>query len=593
MVYGIQFECDLDDVANGSFGPTTKANLKEKGQVFPGDSDDSSGKNFVHLFKGGYLCNNTSSLIEFNGLFDSELESAVMEFQKFAALSVNGDGDYETWCEFIVSTGDETRQTRGFDCSTNKLSSERVLELKNQGYEIGGRYIANINGGIDKCLESYEMSHMFDEGLSLFPIMQLAGADSEYFNYDNGKNDASIALQNAVNIYSIPFGTTIYFAVDYDAYEYEAETTIKEYFEGVNDYINENGSQYSVGIYASRNTCTIISSFGLATHSFVSGMSTGYSGNLGYPLPENWSFNQIAEDYDMEIDHDVFRGADMGFNSYEISDTNNRLWNYMKFIYNKALEYKPNRSTEYYNNAVFDYFRVARYGGISWDPIAGFVNTGFLNYLKEQSIPLYSQYATLNNIDPEHGKELDFPHLMVTCQGHYAHDNGLETTPNLGDFGGWCGDFVSLFAEYYVTYDYNSIEEYMEARCLVDDFDNDIETRYGLIDYISDIDAFLISKKLLTDNTKPIYTIFEEYYANEYKNRYSEFINQRLGTIDESDLYNLNYNAIYPHTGLNVLTNEYITALFASIAVRDILEISNEDKEKFAILYTQKQLSLI
>lgn len=29
--------------------------------------------------------------------------------------------------------------------------------------------------------------------------------------------------------------------------------------------------------------------------SFVADMSTGYSGNMGYPMPANWAFDQILE----------------------------------------------------------------------------------------------------------------------------------------------------------------------------------------------------------------------------------------------------------------------------------------------------------
>lgn len=587
LVYGIQFECDLDDVANGSFGPTTKANLKEKGQVFLGDNDASSGKMFVHLFKGGYLCNNVTSSVTFNGVFDSELENAIIEFQEFAALEINGDGDYETWCEFIVSTGDETRDTKGFDCSANKLSSARVETLKSQGYEIGGRYLANIKGGLDKCLESYELSHMFNEGLSIFPIMQLAGASSDYFNYENGEYDAKVALQNAVYIYSIPYGTTIYFAVDYDAYEYEAETTIKSYFEGVNDYISANGDLYNIGIYASRNTCTIISGYGLAKHSFVSGMSTGYSGNLGYPLPENWSFNQISEDYDFEIDHDVYRGTDTGFSDFEIPNANLRIVNYMKLLHEKAVEYSPGQSMEYYNNAVLDYFREAHYSGLEWLEVAGKVNTGFLDYLEDENIPLYGTYATLNNVDPSTNIELDLSHCCASTQGYYK--NGIESNDfsNLGDFGAWCGDYVSLFAEYYNN-DNNlnyTCEEYVEKYCATEE-----NSLYGISDYISDIDAYLIAYSLLQNIESPLYEVFEDYYNSGYLNRYSKFFDERQSGSEEI-MYNLAYNALLPDN--TVATDLYITGLFDTSTGLILNLINDQDKVDFSRAYVNKQLSFI
>lgn len=78
------------------------------------------------------------------------------------------------------------------------------------------------------------------------------------------------------------------------------------------------GSPYRIGIYSARNTCGIVSAQGLASSSFVSDMSTGYSGNLGYPLPSNWAFDQIQEytnSAGFGIDKNVTSGRYMGFSS--------------------------------------------------------------------------------------------------------------------------------------------------------------------------------------------------------------------------------------------------------------------------------------
>ena len=46
------------------------------------------------------------------------------------------------------------------------------------------------------------------------------------------------------------------------------------------------GGTYKVGVYGARNVCIQVSEKGYANTSFVSGMSTGFSGNLGFPLPK-------------------------------------------------------------------------------------------------------------------------------------------------------------------------------------------------------------------------------------------------------------------------------------------------------------------
>ena len=52
---------------------------------------------------------------------------------------------------------------------------------------------------------------------------------------------------------------------------------------------------FRIGIYASRYICTCISNYGYALSSFVADMSRGYSGNLGYKIPNNWAFDQFNE----------------------------------------------------------------------------------------------------------------------------------------------------------------------------------------------------------------------------------------------------------------------------------------------------------
>ncbi|PEY35752.1 hypothetical protein CN354_15135 [Bacillus cereus] len=78
------------------------------------------------------------------------------------------------------------------------------------------------------------------------------------------------------------------------------------------------GGKYKVGIYGTRNVCSRVSKVGYAVSSFVSGMSTGFSGNLGYPLPKNWAFDQISTikigsgEGTIEIDNDIQSGIDKG-----------------------------------------------------------------------------------------------------------------------------------------------------------------------------------------------------------------------------------------------------------------------------------------
>ncbi len=56
---------------------------------------------------------------------------------------------------------------------------------------------------------------------------------------------------------------------------------------------------------------------------------------------------------------------------------------------------------------------------------------------------------------------------------------------------------------------------------------------YGVSDYISDIDAFLISIICLEEPNKPIYEIFEDFYNLRYHTRYIDFYSQIQSTSED------------------------------------------------------------
>ena len=89
--------------------------------------------------------------------------------------------------------------------------------------------------------------------------------------------------------------TVIYFAVDVDVMDYQVDSNILPYFKAVTGSL---AGDYLVGIYASRNVCQRVINSGYAVSAFVSDMSTGFSGNLGYPLPRMWNYDQFTEIHD-------------------------------------------------------------------------------------------------------------------------------------------------------------------------------------------------------------------------------------------------------------------------------------------------------
>jgi len=324
FMMGIQYELGLNiNSINGNFGPGTQAALKgSRG------SGTLTGE-LRYLFRAG--CYFNSPTMNGSGELaylpsDIGTDSATSThltwlnaFQAFSQLPVTGTNDYATWAQLLISTGDSERPATGCDCIT-EITAARGAQLKAAGYQIVGRYLDEELGPTDpgylgKSLKATEPQTILDAGLRLIPIFQYYGRALSVFTYANGLFHAGRAHDKAVG-YRIPAGSTIYFAVDYDALDIDIDSNIRPYFDGIRDGLAQRGNRYAYGVYGSRNVCSRISKEKGAKWSFVSGMSWGFSGNLGFPMPANWSLNQIKEftfQGSFGLDNDVWRtGSDPG-----------------------------------------------------------------------------------------------------------------------------------------------------------------------------------------------------------------------------------------------------------------------------------------
>ena len=314
LVYGLQTEIGIPAASQtGSIGPATKDGL-------PILKEGSSGR-FVTLFQYALYFNGYDSS-PFSTTYNNLVVNKVKEFQGFTLLPVDGVANKSTWLSALVSTGDPSRKGTACDCVT-EVTLEKGKALKAAGYETVGRYLTNVSGGINKKIQPGELKNIFDAGLSVFPIFQTYGAKASYFSAKQGGLDAKEAF-DAAKKYGFQDGTTIYFAVDFDAYGSDITDNILPHFNAINKKMVQLGSSYKVGVYGPRSVCTQVSEKGYAKTSFVSGMSTGFSGNLGYPLPKNWAFDQISTikvgsgSGAIEIDNNIKSGRDNGVTKTEI-----------------------------------------------------------------------------------------------------------------------------------------------------------------------------------------------------------------------------------------------------------------------------------
>ncbi|WP_314094771.1 glycoside hydrolase domain-containing protein [Microbacterium foliorum] len=316
-MYAIQYELGLaDGVANGNFGPTTKAQLAAQAVLAQGSTDSS--KYFVHLFQAALIFNGRN--VAFDGAFGAGTKSQTQAFQQFVGLSQTGTATMPTWGSLMVSTGDADRPGTGADCVTT-LTAPRLSGLRSAGYTHFGRYLTNTpDNQLDKCIQSGELARVLAAGGHVFPLFQTGGGQLAHFTYDRGAEVGEEA-GSAAWAYRIPANTIIYFSVDFDASESEVQNQVIPHFQALPERLGRMGRSYRIGVYAPRRVCHQLNAAGLVVSSFVSDMSIGYGSNKAQVLPSNWAFDQIQTRWEgsgtssVEIDKNIVSGRDNGFNT--------------------------------------------------------------------------------------------------------------------------------------------------------------------------------------------------------------------------------------------------------------------------------------
>lgn len=534
LIYGIQTEQGIPAAQQtGSVGPTTKDRL-------PLLSYGRTGV-FVKFLQYALYVNNYDPGA-FDGSFGLGVQNTVKEFQRFVGLTPDGYAGKQTWLSALISTGDSSRKGTACDCIT-KITPLRARTLVDEGYETVGRYLVNVSGGINKKIQPGELQNIFDAGLKVFPIYQLVGLSAENFSYSIGSTQAQDAYY-AAKQYGFKAGTTIYFAVDFDALDGEVSNNIIPYFRGINERMSSLGGDYNIGVYGARNVCIRVSNSGYAKTSFVSGMSTGFSGNLGYPLPSNWAFDQISTISigsglgSISIDNNIKSGKYNGESSANIVERglNDLLYDQLTKIYLGAEDFKNYYTVDAnVNTLVTDYYRNGRYEGVFWNLVSGPVNSDFVTFFDGK----YGWRSILEPIDPSSMEKIDIQHLMATLSGLIYGHLYVDIITSIEDFAGWAGDLLSASIDVMKAKDNgkyvgtNVEKTYDAAYDII--ASKVIDSHFTFGDLLSDIDAVNISRIMESrDYNYPIYEAFEEYYSKGYTSRFNTFFNIKYGSNEET-----------------------------------------------------------
>lgn len=536
LMVALQYELGIS-APNGNFGPATQSALRTR-TVRPGATGI-----FVELFSSACVFNEP---VPFNGQtvvttkrtsFDGALAEFVQVFQSFSELAVSGIGDYATWAQLLVSMGDPDRPVTG--CDTRfEITATRAAWLKNSGYKAIGRYIYDPPGStLDKELKPGEIATIFGAGLRVMPIYQDNARLLTDFTYSQGYEHGNRAHDLATG-YGFNRGTVIYFAVDYDATQEDIDSSIIPYFQGIQSALAQKGKKYLHGVYGSRNVCINVTEKTFARFSFVSGMSWGFSGNLGYPLPSNWSFNQIKEQAistngdSFDLDNNVWRSqlGDPGQSAVDsVADIASVFIKYIQDLYDCAVRFgkgDPNR-------LVTDFVRSKSYAGPDWTILISSIQYDFVLYARDNGFSIMTEF-----VDPASGYSLGAEHLMASLEGHRFHKKPTNPkTVNEGDVTGWGGDLLTFYRDWMNSENYPSGYAFCQERLA----NPNVISSFGFADLIEDADAFLITQRM--EAGVNIATAVREHYSTDVGiKRFSAFFKGRF--TDSTTCLDLAHNIL-------------------------------------------------
>lgn len=312
LIYALQRAEGMSaDTANGNYGPGT---INATPTVNPG----AQGA-IVKIIQYGLYVNGFYTGA-FDGSFGSAVSSAIVDFRKFMNLPpFTSTADLTVIKGLLTSNGNTNRDSNTFDTAT-QLTAAQAKMLKGYGFDIVGRYLTgSVGTGAsrkNKNLTKTEIKDLTDNGLSIFPIYEDGGYEEDYFGHSQGYQDGITAVRAARKL-GFPSNATLYFAVDVDIQDGDIDGTVVPYFKGIYQYMSN--TEYKIGVYGTRNVCLHVSKY--VDNSFVADMSYGWSGNLGFRMPKNWSFDQFVE-YGVggvDIDQVASSGRDNGSTKFSSS----------------------------------------------------------------------------------------------------------------------------------------------------------------------------------------------------------------------------------------------------------------------------------
>lgn len=554
LVYAVQCEIGMPDgVANGNVGPATQAGLKSAAAAVAQGSADGSSEYWVHLFQAALAFNGAYDGA-YNGTFSSSMATTTSAFQAFVGLSQTGKADFATWASLLVSTGDPNRPAAGFDCSI-EVSTALANQLKSNGFTRAIRY---INGNGRKRIGSGELDRLWGADMRWVPVYQEYNDAATEFSYDQGVAQGQRMVIRLRQL-GVKSGATAYLAVDFDATNDDIDAVVLPHFRGVADaFAASVGRSYTLGVYGTRNVASRLSAANLTSSTFVSDMSTGYSGNLGFRMPADWAYDQIQNlsstadggPYAIEIDRDVVRQGAPSIGAENMVRTPRQFANGAPSDYDQTfywafvgLQYAVEASRPHADDAVtvsvmneiiLNWLQKPRYWagidtgvpGLAWSTVVTPPPTGttqasiraidgtrlaFESVAGSESYPRPTSSPDVAFAVARFG---DTAHWAASTRAYVKWPNGSALDVSIGDLASWGLDLVTFWSDYEAARA-NTVTGALDVRLwtqqnLGEPSTGSIQTSFDAGDLRADMAAYVVAEALRAHSTRTLDDIVRE-----------------------------------------------------------------------------------
>lgn len=276
-------------------------------------------------------------------------------------------------------------------------------------------------------------------------------------------------------------------------------------------------------------------------------MSTGFSGNLGFPIPSNWNYDQFHEISGYGGKWDLDKVAYSGkispcstvVKSREYQGDENIFVNWVKNTEKACAENFKNILSPWYGykyvtgRAILEYLRKPTYWGNSYMGMWNLYTSEVGIDNNETAARAVCQVTCGEQANiKEKVKTIDIAHMSATTLG-YVHWGISENKSDysLGDLGGWPLDLLQIWGNYEKNGKGQELDKWLREH-LGSKTDGQ---GFGYDDVLADADAFLIANRSVINLTDTLSDLYK-YSKNDriklfYKERFDSSKNNVVSSF--------------------------------------------------------------